>query len=107
MRSSCLPERAACAAWGRWQISSTRRSLQPQTQLCPRVLLAADLAGAQYVWARWFQPLISQYEPLVDRRLAESKAMAGDWLHSNAMRLLALAQAKAVSVRSRMPKLVT
>lgn len=57
----------------------------------------ADLAGAQHVWGRWFHPLVSRYEPVVDRRLGESKALARDWLHSNAMRLLALAQAKALA----------
>jgi hypothetical protein len=62
----------------------------------PLLLLPADLAGAQYVWGRWFQPLVSRYEPLVDRRLAESKALASDWLHSNTMRLLALGQARVL-----------
>lgn len=57
----------------------------------------ADLAGAQHVWARWFHPLVSRYEPVVDRRLGESKALAREWLHSHSMRLLALAQAKALA----------
>lgn len=57
----------------------------------------ADLAGAQHVWGRWFHPLVSRYEPEVDRRLGKSKELARDWLHSNAMRLLALAQAKALA----------
>ncbi|KAL4458732.1 hypothetical protein ABPG75_013597 [Micractinium tetrahymenae] len=60
-------------------------------------LWANDLAGAQHVWARWFHPLVSRYEPVVDRRLGESKAFAREWLHSNSMRLLALAQAKALA----------
>ncbi|KAL4438055.1 hypothetical protein ABPG77_004276 [Micractinium sp. CCAP 211/92] len=60
-------------------------------------LWANDLAGAQHVWARWFHPLVSRYEPVVDRRLGESKALAREWLHSNSMRLLALAQAKALA----------
>lgn len=53
-----------------------------------------ELEGSQRVWARWVQPAVSRYEPLVDRWLAESKALARDWLHSNSLRLLALAQQK-------------
>ncbi|EFN53264.1 hypothetical protein CHLNCDRAFT_137198 [Chlorella variabilis] len=57
-------------------------------------LWANELSGSQHVWVRWAQPLVSRYEPLVDRWLAESKALAREWLHSNALRLLALAQQK-------------
>jgi hypothetical protein len=54
--------------------------------------LSADLAGTQQVWTRWAQPLVARYEPAFDRHLAESKALAREWLHSNALRLLAVAQ---------------
>ena len=57
----------------------------------------ADLAGAQYVYIRWFQPLVASYEPLVDRRLAESKALSSEWLHSNALRLVAAMQQRALA----------
>lgn len=57
----------------------------------------ADLAGAQYVYVRWFQPLVASYEPLVDRRLAESKALSSEWLHSNALRLVAAMQQRTLA----------
>ncbi|KAI7841400.1 hypothetical protein COHA_005017 [Chlorella ohadii] len=60
-------------------------------------LWANDLAGAQYVYLRWFQPLVASYEPLVDRRLAESKALTSEWLHSNALRLVAAMQQRALA----------
>lgn len=60
-------------------------------------LWANDLAGAQYVYVRWFQPLVASYEPLVDRRLAESKALSSEWLHSNALRLVAAMQQRTLA----------
>lgn len=93
-RPCCAP---CCAAAQRPAPAlRTRCSPHPLRPACAP-LNRADLAGAQHVWARWFQPAVSQYEPVVDRRLAESKAVAKDWLHSNAMRLLALAQARALA----------
>lgn len=89
--SSQLPEPRPAAAAAAAGLTLWCCALPPS---CPA---GADLAGAQHVWARWFQPAVSQYEPLVDRRLAESKAVAKDWLHSNSMRLLALAQARVLA----------
>lgn len=49
------------------------------------------------MYLRWFQPLVASYEPLVDRRLAESKALTSEWLHSNALRLVAAMQQRALA----------
>lgn len=87
-----------CCRWW-WRASQCHCLARWLTHLSlhPSRLRATELAGAQYVWGRWFQPAVAQYEPLVDRRLAESKAVAKDWLHSNTMRLVALAQARVLA----------
>lgn len=69
-------------------------------------LWANDLEGTRRVWARWAQPLVARYEPLMDHWLAESKSLAREWLHSNSMRLLALAQQKFFQYLSQLQQQV-
>ena len=98
---------AAAAAVQRtccWVAAASGQRRRPLPHTCPAhltrpppALPGADLAGAQYVYLRWFQPLVASYEPLVDRRLAESKALTSEWLHSNALRLVAAMQQRALA----------
>ncbi|KAL4859186.1 putative aldo-keto reductase 2 [Chlorella vulgaris] len=70
----------------------------------------AKLVAAIYLWANELEgtrrPLVARYEPLMDHWLAESKSLAREWLHSNSMRLLALAQQKFFQYLSQLQQQV-
>jgi hypothetical protein len=57
-------------------------------------LSAAGLQGAGHVYQRWLQPLLLEYEPAIDQRLAESRTQLGDFVTSNLGRLLQLVREK-------------
>lgn len=52
------------------------------------------LQGSLHVYGRWVQPFIYEYEPLIDRRLAEFKAQLGDTCSSSVQRLREQLQAQ-------------
>ena len=58
----------------------------------------AGLKGADEVYSRWVQPLVLQYEPLIDSKISAARAQAGDLLSSNAARLVALVQEKVAAL---------
>eukprot|EP00887_Chlorella_sp_A99_P006574 scaffold3.g6574.t1 len=56
-----------------------------------------DLAGAGHVYATYLQPLVARHEPTLDARLAEARALAGDWAASGAGRLMELLRTRLLA----------
>jgi receptor expression-enhancing protein 1/2/3/4 len=59
-------------------------------------LWAYNLNGASNVYHNYLEPFVSRHEPLLDRKLEETKAVATDFLHSNMMRAVQVVQSRAI-----------
>lgn len=61
-------------------------------------LWANDLAGAELVYTKYAQPFVTQYEPLVDEKIAELKSLASSLLARNMTKIVQKLQALVVAV---------
>lgn len=60
-------------------------------------LWANNLAGAELIYTRYARPFITQYEPLIDAKIAEGRVIISELVTSNFARGVQWLQARVVS----------